>query len=202
MATPSPRPSALRRLGRFCYRRHWPVIIAWIVGIFVLGGIAGAVGDGYSDSFGDFESEATQGFDMLEEGFGNAGENNGTIVFPAEQGVDDPEVQAAMEELFAGTAPTIEGLQVVVALRPWRGAQIVQEGPLAGQLAYATVVLPGDIELGRHRQARRRGRRAAAGRASPATRATGSASSSAARSSPSSSRPSPRSSASASPSSS
>ena len=52
--------------------------MAWVVAIFVLGGLAGAAGDGFS-TFGDFDSEATRGFDLLEQGFsGNAGKTPGT----------------------------------------------------------------------------------------------------------------------------
>ena len=58
--------SALRRLGRWCYRRHRRVLLAWVALIVVLGGVTASVGTGYSSSFGDFESEATRGFDLIE----------------------------------------------------------------------------------------------------------------------------------------
>ena len=60
--------SALRRLGRWCYRRHRRVLLAWVALIVVLGGVTASVGTGYSSSFGDFESEATRGFDLIERG--------------------------------------------------------------------------------------------------------------------------------------
>jgi RND superfamily putative drug exporter len=102
-------PSALRRLGRFCYRRHWLVLGVWIAVIVGSQGLAAVVGDGYSQSFGGLQSESTRGFELLEQGFGGtSGENRGTIVFTAEQGVADPVVQAAMSEFFAW----VEGLVV------------------------------------------------------------------------------------------
>jgi RND superfamily putative drug exporter len=138
-------PSALRRLGRFCHRRHWQVIIAWVVGIVVLMGVSGAAGTGYSDSFNDFDSEATRGFDLLEQGFGgNTGENQGTIVFVADAGVDDPDVQARMEGLL-GEVAAIEGIDVVSPYAEGGQDQIATEGELAGRIAYATVVFPSEI---------------------------------------------------------
>jgi len=144
VSTPS-KPSLLRRLGRFCHRHHWAVLIVWIVGIFVLSGVSGAVGSDFSDSFDDFDSEATRGFDMLEEGFGGSGETTGTVVFVAEDGVDDPQVQATMEEIFAGIEE-IEGLEVVSPYDEGVDGQVAFQGPLAGQLAFANVTFPSNTD--------------------------------------------------------
>ena len=147
MAT-SPAPSALRRLGRFAYRNHWRVIGAWVVGIVLLSAVAGVVGNGYSDSFDDFESEATSGFELLETGFGgNSGENQGTIVFVADAGVDDPAVRDVMEPLLAEIGE-IPNLEVVSPYDEGNEGQIAAnpaDPELAGRMAYATVVFPSDI---------------------------------------------------------
>ena len=117
----------------------------WVVAIFVLSGISGAVGSDFSDSFDDFDSEATRGFDMLEEGFGGSGETTGTVVFVAEDGVDDPQVQATMEEIFAGIEE-IEGLEVVSPYDEGVDGQVAFQGPLAGQLAFANVTFPSNTD--------------------------------------------------------
>lgn len=146
--SPATQPSALRRLGRACYRHHWRVLGAWIAAIVLLGGVGNAIGTGYSDSFGDFDSEATRGFDLLEEGFGaGGGENQGTIVFTAEQGVDDPEVQAAMTELFEQVADLEADGEIGVVSPYDNPQQIAFQGDLAGRLAYAQVNLPGDLDF-------------------------------------------------------
>ena len=144
MHTSSP-PSLLRRLGSWSYRRPWRVVIAWVVGIFVLGGLAGAVGDGYSDSFGDFDSEATRGFDLLEQGFGgNTGENPGTVVFVADTTIDDPAIQEAIQSYLDDVAQ-VDGIQVTSSpLEPGGESQIASQGPLAGRLAYASIEFPAD----------------------------------------------------------
>ena len=144
--TPAAPASLLRRLGRFCYRHHWRVMLVWVVAIFVLGGIAGAAGNGYSDSFGDFDSEATNGFDLLEQGFGNnTGENPGTIVFVADTAIGDPAVQDAIEGYLVGV-DALDDVQVVSSPFGEGGeSQVAEEGPLAGRLAYANVEFPADI---------------------------------------------------------
>ena len=198
---PAARPSALRRLGRFCYRRHWLVIIVWLAVILVTGA-ASAAGDGYTNSFGDFRSEATRGFDLVAEGFPgeNTGEASANIVIEVsptvEGGVENPEIKAALTEFFAeipGHAPK----GVLTVTTPYDNPrQVAAKGDLAGRVAYATVNMPGDTS----RTSARAGPRPS-GPTSPRWPAS-STCTSAASSSPSSSRPSRRSSASGSPSSS
>ena len=90
------------RLGRWCFQNRWLVVAAWLIGLFGTN-IAGAVvGPSFDGEFTIPASESADGFSTLEEhfvGFGSA--FGGTIVFQAEEGIDDPEVQRAMEELFA-----------------------------------------------------------------------------------------------------
>jgi putative drug exporter of the RND superfamily len=138
------RPSALRRLGRFCYRRHRAVLLLWLGAIVVLGGAVGSAGTGYSSSFGDFESEATRGFDLLAEHYGDtAGGDQGTIVFVAEDGIDDPGTRAAVERLL-DDVDRIPGVDVI---SPYEmPMQVARQGPLAGNLAYATVLLSSEYE--------------------------------------------------------
>ena len=136
--------SALRRLGRWCYRRHRRVLLAWVALIVVLGGVTASVGSGYSSSFGDFESEATRGFDLIERGFGgqSAGER-ATIVFVADGGLDDPAARAAITELVDQVG-TIEGLTVSSPFD--NPTQVASQGPLAGKLGFADVQLDASVQ--------------------------------------------------------
>ncbi len=95
---------------------------------------------------------------MLEQYFAElgAGGGSGTIVFRADQGVDDPAVRAGMEELFATVnagfpdengEPQHPGATVVSPYSEQGASQIAQQGPLAGQLAYAQVNLSGDVDV-------------------------------------------------------
>jgi RND superfamily putative drug exporter len=90
------------RLGSWCFRKRRVVAIAWVVGIVVVGAASGAIGGSFGQDFNPPGFESTRGIDTLNEAFGGQGAGiQGTIVFRAEQGVDDPEVEAAMEQLFA-----------------------------------------------------------------------------------------------------
>ena len=95
---------------------------------------------------------------MLEQYFAElgAGGGSGTIVFRADQGVDDPAVRAGMEELFATVnagfpdengEPQHPGATVVSPYSEQGASQIAQQGPLAGQLAYAQVNLSADVDV-------------------------------------------------------
>jgi RND superfamily putative drug exporter len=146
--SPVTEPSPLRRLGRWCYRRRVVVVLVWLALIVGTNAIGGAIGEAYSSDFGNFESEATSGFDLLREGWDiSLGENQGTIVFTAEQGVDDPAVQAAMTELFTTVDAMDERGDLVVGSPYGAVGQIAFQGDLAGKLAYATVDLPAEVDF-------------------------------------------------------
>ena len=115
-------------------------------------------GSSYDAALDIPDSDSADGFDVLEEHFPElgAGGQSGTIVFRADQGVDDPEVAAAMEELFAlvnagfpdesGVAAH-PGATVISPYSEQGQAQVAREGSLAGELAYAQVNLAADIDL-------------------------------------------------------
>ena len=95
---------------------------------------------------------------MLEQHFADlgAGGPTGTIVFRADQGVDDPAVRAAMEQLFATVNagfpdddgdPQHPGATIVSPYSEQGAAQIARQGPLAGLLAYAQVNLDADLNV-------------------------------------------------------
>ena len=148
--------------------------------------VAGAVGNAFRDEFNLPDVESKPGFDILDEDFGGQGTGIvGTIVFQAEQGVDDPEVRGAMEALFDEVAEHRRRRTLVESPYAEEGEQqISSAGPEAGQIAYANVEMPDDIEFARaERDPRRHPRRGA-------PTSTASTSSSAGSSSPSSRSPS------------
>ena len=100
----------LARLGRSCHERRWVVLGAWIVALVVIGGASGAMGPGFTTEFSPPDTESKTGFEIVDEYFGGQGAGiSGTIVFTAPQGVTDPGVQSAMEDLFA----EVDGLRDV-----------------------------------------------------------------------------------------
>lgn len=147
-------PSALRRLGKFCYRRHWLVIGLWIGLILLTGAASNLTGDGFSDSFGDFRSEATRGFAIVEKGFPDesTGEARGTVVVEVspdvQGGVNNPEIKAALSKFFAEIPDVAAKGDITVASPYDNPQQVATEGDYAGRVAYADVNLPADTQQG------------------------------------------------------
>ncbi len=138
------------RLGPWCHDRRKLVVGVWIA-ILVLGSIfSGAIGSAFRDEFNLPDVESKVGFDILDAEFGGQGTGIvGTVVFRAEQGVDDAEVREGMEALLA-EIETIEDVNRVESpYAPGGEALISSQGPEAGKIAYANVELPDDIDFPR-----------------------------------------------------
>ena len=118
------------------------MVLLWLVTLFALGGISGAVGSDFREEFTMPDVESRSGFDVLDERFGGEGAGvAGTIVFRAEQGVDDPEVRAAMEDLFA----ELDARDDITVASPYAEGgefRIAQQGPEAGRIAFADIEMP------------------------------------------------------------
>jgi putative drug exporter of the RND superfamily len=118
----------------------------WIALLLLSNGIAAGVGEAYHQEFGVDGAESTEGFEILDAAFGGAGAGQvGTIVYRAEQGVDDPRVRSAMEALFAEVAD-LDGVTRVESPYAEGGERLVaSQGPGAGKVALANVEMPEDI---------------------------------------------------------
>jgi RND superfamily putative drug exporter len=138
------------RLGTWCHDRRKLVLGLW-VGVLVVGfAMSGAVGNAFRDEFNLPDVESKTGFDILDDNFGGEGTGAvGTIVFQAQQGVEDPEVKAAMEALFDETAQLDDVTSVESPYSGQGAQQIASEGPEQGRIAYANVEMPDDIEFAR-----------------------------------------------------
>ncbi len=138
------------RLGPWCHDRRWLVLIAWVAVLVSVNAVGGAVGDGFRDDLNLPDVESRDGFDLLDEQFGGQGTGyTGTIVFRAEQGVDDPEVQAQMQALFDRVAE-LDDVTKVDSPYVEGGEQLISsQGPEAGLIAYANVELPEESDFNR-----------------------------------------------------
>ena len=52
----------LQRLGRTAHDRSKAVVVAWVAVLFVLGGLSGAAGGGFSSEFSLPDVESARGF--------------------------------------------------------------------------------------------------------------------------------------------
>ncbi|HWC67315.1 MAG TPA: MMPL family transporter, partial [Acidimicrobiales bacterium] len=138
----------LKRLATFSFHRRRLVVLMWAAGIVVLGAVLGAVGTGYRSDFTLPDVESKEGIDILDENFGGVGAGvAGTIVFQAEQGVDDPEVRQAMEEFFAEMAEIDNVQSVESPYAEGNERQISSQGDFAGKIAYADFESPSDTDF-------------------------------------------------------
>jgi RND superfamily putative drug exporter len=139
------------RVGTWCHDHRKLVLVFWIVALVLSNGIASAVGDAYRQDFSLSGFESTDGFTLIENQFddGSGSPQSGQIVFKADQGVDDPEVQQAMEALFTKVAEIDDVVAVQSPYAPGGEFQVSDRGEFAGKIAYATVNLPEDIDFTR-----------------------------------------------------
>jgi RND superfamily putative drug exporter len=149
-----PRPatttSRFARLGSWCFRRRWRVLGLWFAALVLVGLASSSVGSGFRDEFNLPDVESKRGFDILDERFGGQGTGQtGTIVYRAEQGVNDPGVRSAMQSLFDRAAGIRDVVRVVSPYTEEGARQISSQGPEAGKIAYASVELPEDIDFTR-----------------------------------------------------
>jgi RND superfamily putative drug exporter len=92
----------LARLARWCVSHKWITVFAiWVPLLIGVNIVAGAAGSAFSTDFTFPDSESAEVIEQLETVSPEDAGFPGQIVFRAEQGVDDPEVRAAMEAIFA-----------------------------------------------------------------------------------------------------
>jgi RND superfamily putative drug exporter len=148
----------MRRIGAWCFDHRLAAVGAWLLALVAVFGAAGAIGPAYDTVLDIPDSDSADGLAVLTEQFPDlgVGSQSGTIVFRARQGVDDPEVRAAMEGLFARVdagfpgpdgVPEAPGATVVSPYAAAGEGQVARQGPLAGRLAYAQVNLAPDVDM-------------------------------------------------------
>jgi RND superfamily putative drug exporter len=132
------------RLGPWCHDRRKLVLALWIAGLFAIQGVAGAVGENYRADFNLPDVESKLGIDVLDEHFEGQGSGwIGTIVFEAEQGVDDPEVERPMQAIFDDLAENDVVTKVASPYAEGGERQVSRDGTIA----YAEVEVPEDVEF-------------------------------------------------------
>ena len=104
----------LARLARWCVTHKWITIFAiWVPILVGVNAVAGAAGSAFSTDFTFPDSESAEVIEQLEPVNAEAAGFPGQIVFKyeGEQGVNNPEVKAAMEDIFA-EVDAMEGVSV------------------------------------------------------------------------------------------
>ena len=162
------------RLGAWCARRRGTVVIIWVLVLVVGGALSGAIGSNFSTELSLPNVESKRGFDILESEMGGAGTGiEGTIVVQSDSGFDDPAVREPLEAYLADVADMddvsvtspfatdasdpdsplaqwlIAGTDDPASLAELSGGneRVSVRGEDAGTIAYATVEVPGDLDL-------------------------------------------------------
>lgn len=131
----------LTRMGRYAASHPWRYLAVWILSAALLAGAVLSIGNAFTENISAPASESSEGLDILTAEFPSAGGDQATIVFRAEQGVDDPAVKAAMSELFSA-ADEVDGIvNVISPYSPMGATQIASDGDAAGKIAYAQLIV-------------------------------------------------------------
>ena len=119
----------LARISGWSYRRRWLTLILWVVALIGFNAAAGAAGTAFENSFSLPGTESNDAFTILRESDPGRAGDSADLVFKVQDGVNQPAVQARMEQLFAdvATVPTVTGVQ-----DPYTAAQL---GPGAQQIS-------------------------------------------------------------------
>jgi putative drug exporter of the RND superfamily len=101
----------LYRLGRFSARRHWTVIIAWIV-IMAIAGVTYSLFAGtISSSITIPNTKTSQVQDQLADKFPSANGGNGTIVFETKDGAAFTDAQKSDIDAFLKKIEDLDGVK-------------------------------------------------------------------------------------------
>jgi RND superfamily putative drug exporter len=109
--------------------------------VAILAGAVITVGPAFTTNITAPSSESSAGLDLLAAKFTNAGGDSGTIVFKADQGVTDLDVQSAMTKLFEDTKEIDNVVNVMSPYSPAGASQISTTGASARKVAYAQLVV-------------------------------------------------------------
>ncbi len=125
----------LARISGWSYRRRWLTLILWVIAMVAFNAVAGAAGTAFENSFSLPGTESNEAFTILKESDPGRAGDSADLVFKVQDGVDQPAVQARMEQLFAdvATVPTVTEVQdPYTATQLGPGAQqISQDGTIA-----------------------------------------------------------------------
>ena len=122
----------LQRLARFCFRRRWAVLGAWIVVLVALSVLAnGVIGSAFRTDFKLPATESRDVFDLLAKASPEQSGATAQIVFKDDAGVKQAAVQQPMEALFQ-KVDALPGVEVISPFSAQSGGrQINQDGTIA-----------------------------------------------------------------------
>ncbi|HEY2714841.1 MAG TPA: MMPL family transporter, partial [Solirubrobacterales bacterium] len=126
----------MRRFATWITGHRKTVIFGWILGLVVIGMIAGNKGANFSEEFKLPSSDSTEAYELLEDEFGGQSGGTATIVWRADEGVESPQVEKTMEGVFKSVEEKPHVTEVASPYKGGEGAAAISED---GKIAYATI---------------------------------------------------------------
>lgn len=129
----------LAKVGGWCYRAKWVVIVTWLVVLGALAGIAASMNTGFSQQFSISDTPTQRATEIYEENFPDAGDPllkaGITLVFAALDGetLADPENSAAIDQVVGYLQQNFSDMKNTerfgnpVVLNPMLQAGLVQQ---------------------------------------------------------------------------
>ncbi len=129
--------SILFRLGRWCHRHRWGVIVVWLVLVLGMAALAGLVKQPTTNAISIPGTQAQEALDLLNKEFPGAGGAQAQVVFsvPAHETLTSPAARQAIEETLAGIR---KDPQVFAVTDPFQVGTVSK----SGRIAYAIVAYP------------------------------------------------------------
>ncbi|MFD8865257.1 MMPL family transporter [Streptomyces sp. NPDC059590] len=125
-------------LARWCFRRGWVVIVAWVLALAGLGGVGSALGTTYSDGFQLPDTESARALELMKEAFPQQAGESDTVVWHVTDGsVRDASVKERMAAALADIAKLPDVGAVASPYDKGGKGRISRDG----RTAYATVTL-------------------------------------------------------------
>ena len=136
----------LASYARASFRHPWRAILVCVVVLAAILAAIGIVGPSFDSQREIPSTESGDGFEILEAHFEEFGSGlTGSIVFEAEAGARDPEVEAAMSALFEDVR-AIEDVALVSPYEPQGLRLISSVGSAPGTIAYAPITLDPSVD--------------------------------------------------------
>ncbi|MDQ3878269.1 MAG: MMPL family transporter, partial [Actinomycetota bacterium] len=125
----------LQNLARWSYRRRRWMLLIWVVALVAFIGFQSVAGGAYSNDFTLPGAESQKALDLLKARFPEQAGDTADIVFKANGGIKDPQVEQAMNGLFG----QLSELRYVVRVdSPYSREGANQVSP-DGTIVFATV---------------------------------------------------------------
>src|SRR3954454_23342996 len=130
----------MKALARWCFRRKYVVIAAWVAALVVLGGLSASVGSGYTDSFSLPGTESTTALNLLTDNFKTESTDTNQVVFAADD-VTAPATKARIEKTLAdiGQGPHVQRVD-----SPFAPGAAARQIPRHRSVAFANVHMDGE----------------------------------------------------------